>query len=175
MSSAERFRIEKCTGAEFAPALAALGAETFTETFGHLYAPEDLAAFVSEAHAVEGYDYLLADPDTALWAAFVDDGTLVGYSVAGRCHLPAPNMGDSAGELRRLYVLKDHQGDGLGRRLLEPALDWLEGRFEEVYLSVYAENHGAQRLYARYGFEIIHEYKFMVGDHADPEFIMKRR
>ena len=34
-----------------APALAALGAETFIAAFGHLYTPEDLAAFLAQVHA----------------------------------------------------------------------------------------------------------------------------
>ena len=87
----------------------------------------------------------------------------------------APDMPDRSGELMRFYIDQRYRGAGLGGRLFEKALAWLHENFDHVYLSVYAENFGAQRFYERYGFEKVHEYHFMVGNHADPEFIMKRR
>jgi ribosomal protein S18 acetylase RimI-like enzyme len=82
-------------------------------------------------------------------------------------------MGENAGELGRLYVLSEAQGTGLGRVLLEGALNYLTRAFDEVYLSVYAENFRAQKIYAGRGFRKIHDYFYMVGGHADPEWIMR--
>ena len=50
-----------------AEALSRIGAETFTETFSHLYPPEDLAAFLEAAYAVEKSRRDLEDPDKAVW------------------------------------------------------------------------------------------------------------
>lgn len=155
--------------------LSKLGAETFTATFGALYRPEDLAAFLAESHSVESYNRLLGDPDAAVWIAETDDPEPVGYAVARPCELPVPNLPPKSGELARLYIRPGAQGGGLGRRMLEDALAFLEVYFDAVFLSVYKYNEGAQRLYARYGFEIIHEYEYMVGNHADPEYLMRRR
>lgn len=106
----------------------------------------------------------------------VGDGGPVGYVVAGPCKLPAPDLEPRAGEVRELYLLASHQGRGLGSQLLEAALDWLdhEGR-TPLYIGVWSENLGAQRLYGRYGFEKIGEYDFPVGRQLDREFILKRR
>jgi RimJ/RimL family protein N-acetyltransferase len=41
-------------------------------------------------------------------------------------------------------------------------------------VGVWSENVGAQRLYARYGFEKIGEYDFPVGAQLDREFILKQ-
>ena len=41
-------------------------------------------------------------------------------------------------------------------------------------LPIAGYNYGAQRFYARHGFEVVGEYSFMVGDHADREFITRR-
>ncbi len=150
-----------------------LGTATFVETFGHLYKEEDLSAFLQKSHSVAAYETLLADPAWAVWIVGGDSGPF-GYSVAGPCTLPVPDMPESAGELSRLYLLKEHQGSGVGGRLLNATLDWLYEHFEHVYLSVYAENYGAQRLYARHGFEKVCDYFYMVGEHADPEWIMGR-
>ncbi|MHA7872639.1 MAG: GNAT family N-acetyltransferase [Hyphococcus sp.] len=166
--------IEKRQTSEDAETFAAISAATFTQTFGHLYKPEDLNAFLTEKHSAAIYRRLLADERYGLWLARSAEGAVIGYAVAGPCDLPVPEMPANAGELMRLYLLKDHQGDGLGRRMLETALDWLEPRYDQLFLSVYAENFGAQRLYKRYGFEKVAEYDYMVGNHADPEFIFMR-
>mgnify|MGYP001551852877 CR=1 FL=1 len=43
-----------------------------------------------------------------------------------------------------------------------------------LWLGVWSENFGAQRFYARYGFEKAGEYLFPVGDTNDLEFILRR-
>lgn len=154
--------------------LSAIARTTFIETFGALYRQADLSDFLEKNHSVAAYEKLLADPKAALWLVEKDSAP-VGYCVAGPCTLPAPDKPPNAGELARLYLLQSTQGGGLGTRLLETALAWLTARFERVYLSVYAENFGAQRLYTRAGFIKVHEYFYMVGEQADPEWIMELR
>lgn len=158
--------------ADEAKALSALGAATFEATFGHLYSRENLESFLAKNHSTAAYRRLLADPRSAVWIA-ESDGARVGYAVAGPCTLPVPDMPANSGELARLYLLKDAQGTGLGARLLETALGFLRAGFGRIYLSVYRDNVTAQRLYERNGFVKIHDYFYMVGDHADPEWIME--
>jgi len=155
--------------------LAELGVETFVETFGHLYANEDLRTFLSEARSPAVYAALVAGPDILVALAEEHDRGAVGYVVAGPCKLPVPDLEPGAGEVRELYLLASHQGRGLGSRLLETALDWLDrqGR-APLYVGVWSENLGAQRLYGRYGFEKVGEYDFPVGRQLDREFILKR-
>ncbi|GGY46674.1 GNAT family N-acetyltransferase [Parvularcula lutaonensis] len=155
--------------------LADLGARSFSETFAHLYSLEDLQLFLAKAHSVAAYEQILSDAGSAVWIARTPRGEAVGYAVAGPCSLPVDDMAANAGELGRLYVLKSHQGQGLGVKLLEKALGWLKRQYGPLYISVYSENHGAQRLYRRYGFDKIKEYKYMVGNHADREFLFGRQ
>lgn len=159
--------------AKDAQTLAALGAETFIATFGHLYDEKDLNAFLAKNHSASVYAALLRDPDYGVWLAETPGGVAVGYAVAGPCSLPVPNLPANSGELARLYLKTGVQGAGLGARLLAVALAFLQNRFERVYLSVYSENAAAQRLYQRFGFVKIRDYFYMVGDHADPEWIME--
>lgn len=158
-----------------APALAAVAAETFIETFGHLYKPEDLSAFLEKNHAASVYSRLIADSEWQVWIAEDGEGAAVAYCVAGPCTLPVPDMPEKSGELARLYLRSGAQGTGLGARLLDLALGWMRARFDHIYLSVYAENVRAQKLYQRAGFVKIHDYFYMVGNQADPEWIMELR
>jgi len=167
-------RIRRAQAADAVP-LAALAGTTFADTFGHLYPPEDLAAFITHYQSVETYARVLADPDVGVWLADVDDNDCVGFVSAGRCKLPVQDMHPGAGVIRQLYVLNAFQKHGLGSRLLQVALTWLDERkFEPLYVGVWSENHGAQRLYERYGFSKCGEYEFPVGNTRDREFILSR-
>lgn len=163
-----------------APALAEVGAATFIESFGQLYVPRDLNAFLAESHSVDAYANVLADPDYALWIAerTDDDGRprAIGYAQAGPCGLPHADVRPGDGELKRLYLLKGEQNGGVGRALFEQALAWLlrDGP-RTLWISVWSENFGAQRFYGRHGFEFAGEYEFIVGEQRDREFMYRRR
>ena len=157
-----------------ADTLAALGAATFVETFGHLYSPPDLQVFLDESHAPEAYAKVLADPAYALWIA-EDDGRPVAYAQAGPCGLPHAEARPAHGELKRLYVRADAQNTGTGRALMDAAMAWLERDGPRpLWISVWSENLGAQRFYGRYGFEFAGEYAFLVGEQRDREFMYRR-
>lgn len=160
---------------EDAATLAELGAATFVETFGHLYRPEDLQVFLEESHAVSAYAEVLANPDYALWIAEDAAGRAIAYAQAGRCGLPHEDVRPEDGELKRLYVRAGIQGGGVGRALMDVAMAWLlRNGPRTLWLSVWSENIGAQRFYARYGFDFAGEYAFVVGTQRDREFLYRR-
>jgi len=154
--------------------LSALGGETFGHAFGHLYPPEDLAAFLEDSHSIAAYAKLLADPRYALWL-LEDDARAVGYAVAGPCGLPHPDVRPEDGELKRLYLLPEVQNGGWGARLFARAIEWLQGQGRHrIWISVWSENFGAQRFYARHGFGKVAEYEFPVGRQRDIEYMYRR-
>lgn len=157
-----------------AEALSAIGAVTFRETFGHLYPPEDLAGFLADAHSLARTRADLSDPAKAVWLV-EHEGEPIGYALVGPCELPHPEVAPGDGELKRLYLLKRAQNGGLGGRLFAAAIDWLQKDGPRtVWIGVWSENVGAQRLYARLGFEKVGEYGFPVGQTVDREFILRR-
>ncbi|HEX4182091.1 MAG TPA: GNAT family N-acetyltransferase [Caulobacteraceae bacterium] len=158
---------------EDAEILTSLGRRTFSATFGHLYPPEDLQTFLDEAHTPALYRAWAADPAYGLWVCEAD-GEVIGYALAGPNTLPHPNAEPGDGELKRIYVAAEAQGLGAGSGLLAVALDWLERLQRPLWIGVWSENHGAQRLYARQGFVKAGEYEFPVGRSRDHEFIMRR-
>jgi ribosomal protein S18 acetylase RimI-like enzyme len=164
--------IRRASGTD-AEQLARLGAETFTETFGHLYPQRDLTVYLQNNHAPAHYAAWATDPTYAVFIA-ERRGQAIGYALAGPCQLPHPDVTINCGELRRLYVRRSAQGLGLGRRLLDEALNWLERPGRRLWLGVWSENHGAQRLYARYGFTAVGRYEFSVGDSRDLDFVFAR-
>ncbi|MDB5419175.1 MAG: histone acetyltransferase [Phenylobacterium sp.] len=158
-----------------ADALSAIGARTFADTFGHLYSPKDLQAFLAEAHGAEATRADLADPQKAAWLVEAE-GQAIGYAQAGSCGLPHPEVTKACGELKRFYFLQAWQGRGLGAGLFAETMTWLQRNGpRDIWIGVWSENHGAQRFYARHGFEKVGEYGFRVGETVDHEFILRRR
>lgn len=155
-----------------APALAKLGADTFVAAFGHLYKPQDLAAFLAEVHDESAVAAEIAGDECTHRLVEVD-GALVAF-----CKLRHPTKFGAYSdardpiELGQLYALPGYTGSGIGAQLMDWALEVARaGGHDAVLLSVYAENFGAQRFYQRYGFGKIADITFKVGDHLDPEYL----
>mgnify|MGYP006148075773 FL=1 len=165
--------IRRATPAD-AAALSAIAAATFTEAFGHLYPAADLEAFLRESYAVDRQRVILETPGYAVWL-LEDDGVAVGHAAAGPCGLPHPAVEPGDGELKRLYVLAKYQNGGWGARLFQAAMDWLQADGPRtIWIGVWSQNPGAQRFYARHGFEKVGEHTFPVGRVVDLEFTLRR-
>ncbi len=156
-------------------ALSALARQTYADAFGHSFSPSDLATHLESnlaesyfRHALEEDVFLLTEAGSRL-IGFVQFGPL-------RIAVPAPSPRDQ--ELRRIYVEADFQNKGIGRRLLEAALDHPRLKAPAtIYLDVWARNLGARRLYERYGFAVIgaHGLATASGTAGDQDLIMVRR
>jgi GNAT superfamily N-acetyltransferase len=154
-----------------AEALAELGRRSFVETFGHLYTPEDLAAFL-DTHNAAGWAQELADPAFAIRIGEAD-GQAMAYAKIGPPRLPFEPRGKAI-ELRQFYVLADWHGSGAARELMAWVLDEARRRGgDDLYLSVFVDNARARAFYARHGFVEEGRYAFMVGTHADEDIVMR--
>ncbi len=84
---------------------------------------------------------------------------------------------DNAFEIQRIYILKDFQGYGLGKRLVELALEIAKsGDFDWAWLGVWEHNFKAQKFYAKYGFEKFAEHAFLVSEcKVDMDWLLRNR
>jgi ribosomal protein S18 acetylase RimI-like enzyme len=156
---------------EDGPALAAMAAQSFTETFAHLYRQADLDAFLSQAFGPAGLPAQIGAPGFRIRVA-TDDGVIAGFAKIGPCALPSPPVPEGAAELRQLYVLKPWHGGGVAAKLMDWVLATLRAEgARHLVLSVFSENHRAQRFYARYGLAEIGAHPFMVGAQEDDDRI----
>lgn len=101
--------------------------------------------------------YMLArcrQPDSALWVAELD-GRVVGFVTAIRVDRPSPDDSDAFHfELGELGVLEEARNAGVGAALVAEVERHARAHgAPAVRVLMGAANHGAQRLYARLGFE----------------------
>jgi RimJ/RimL family protein N-acetyltransferase len=89
-------------------------------------------------------------PDAAVLVAESDDGEIVGRMSLGRDQHPASHHVADLG----LMVALEWRGRGVGRALLEAAVDWArEAGIRKLELHVFPWNERAIALYERFGFE----------------------
>jgi ribosomal protein S18 acetylase RimI-like enzyme len=161
----------RAAGLTDAADLRELFAESFVDTFGHLYRPTDLEEFLA-TNSNARWHANLSDPQVAIRVAEIDD-ELAGFVELAPKKLPYETAGPAL-ELRRLYLKTKAHGLGIADELMEWALKEASARgAEELLLSVFVDNHRARRFYQRYGFEVVGRYDFMVGSHADEDLILR--
>ncbi len=157
------------------PALSRLATDAFVAKFGHLYAREDLDTFLRDCLSEAAVAQDFADP-LQVYRLAEAEGRLLGFcKISAKCGFPGHARGEKAMELKQLYTAPDATGMGIGAALMDWAMaEMAKCDADEVQLSVYADNHGAQRFYARYGFAQVADITFLVGNHVDPEFLFAR-
>ncbi len=161
----------RMAGIADAASLSSLSVRAFTETFGHLYTPADLAAFLTGLDEAS-WAAELADPALAIRLA-EDDGVAAGFAKLGPPGAAFTPPGPHA-ELRQLYVLAPWHGTGLADALMTWTIDAARARgAAALYLSVFIDNPRARRFYERHGFERVGRYTFMVGEQADEDDVMR--
>jgi diamine N-acetyltransferase len=164
------FRYRDAVAAD-ADVLAAFARDTWVETFGHLYPPHDLRAYLTAKYGADIQRREIADSETRYRLAF-DDAGLVGYCMMGRLDMPVDDPG--ALELHRLYLHKRAKGAGVADALMRETIAWAKAKgASALYLSVWENNERAQKFYRRFGFEDYSEWDFMVGSIADRDYIWK--
>lgn len=149
------------------PELREFAIRTMVEKFGHMYKAEDLNHHLEEDYSLE-YHYEALKHCNIL--VVTDNDTIIGYAKWGALGLPVENPVTPNGEIHRFYVDGTYRGQGIGKKLMQLMMDDMADK-AAIYLSVFSENEGAQRFYQRWGFSKHSEYKYMVGNHADHEFI----
>jgi len=142
--------------AEDAQAVTAMWAEMGAE---HQQYDPQRWAFAADAGEKQREHFLrtLADQQNGLALTATDSaGQVVGYLMAGVTE-PAPVFRTKRrGQIWDLFVRPAHRGKGVGRRLMEAAVDGLKARgAEDLLLRVSADNEAAIEFYRKLGLRLV--------------------
>lgn len=166
--------IRPCTPDD-AIALSTVAAATFLETYAGIVDGRDILHHCQTTHAVSAYATLLADPARRLFIAEMQPGNApVGFLLLSPADAPVELREDDI-ELTRIYLLHRFHGTGLGRQLLQTALDAArEGGAGRLLLAVYSRNERADAFYRRNGFTQIGTRVFHVGASDYNDYVLAR-
>jgi putative acetyltransferase len=129
-----------------APALVRLAEAVGREREGWILASEGWRSIADERRYLKT---VLRHPDAAVFVAD-DDGEIVGRLSLARDPHPASRHVADLG----LMVAAAHRGRGIGRQLLEAAVEWSRmSEISKLELHVFPHNEPALRLYESFGFE----------------------
>lgn len=165
--------IKKCT-LEDVYELQAISKETFTETFQEQNSPEHLNAYLERAYNLEQLKDELANPSSHFYFVLYDQQT-AGYLKINTGGAQSEEMGDDSLEVERIYVKKAFQKHGLGKLLLNQAMEMaLELNKEKIWLGVWEENDNAIAFYRKKGFVQTGSHSFFMGDDEQIDLIMTK-
>lgn len=159
---------------EDAPILAALGAQTFRETFETLCSSEDLADFLASAYGDAIQRTELSDPSRPA-LVLEAEGRPVGFAQLRMGHREPCVTGSRPVELQRIYVLREAHGSGYGAALMEASVELARSwRADVLWLGVWEHNDKALAFYARHGFREAGDHVFQIGQQVDRDLILVR-
>jgi ribosomal protein S18 acetylase RimI-like enzyme len=151
-------------------ALSELAQRTWADAFADGLAPDDAATDLEETRS-EAYFADALRTQTILVAE--EDGALLGYVQFGDVGIPEDDVEPGDQGLHRLYVETALQGRGLGRRLLEAALEHPRlAQARRIFLQVWDRNERAVGLYESVGFQAAGTTTFTVGSQAMEDLMM---
>lgn len=169
------FRVRAVNEQE-AETLALLAKDTFCETFGHLYHPQDLEAYITN-YSVSVIQKELLDHTRRSYFLTNISGDILGYSMLRFGYTEegiSKVESRSVVELSRFYLLKKYHGTGASGVLMDHTLTQsrlLDAKL--IWLGVWESNFVAQNFYQRYGFTFVGKHAFHVGSHVDVDHLIE--
>lgn len=173
--------IIRMAGPDDAKLLADLGARAFREAFAKDNTPEDMAGYLSQNFSTEKQAAELARPGSLILILEID-GEPAGYAhmqdqAAETSLFESPALSQlHPMELIRFYLLQAWTGRRLGDVLMQACIEQAQQHgVELLWLGVWEQNARAIAFYRRWGFELVGQHAFQLGEDLQTDFLMARR
>ena len=154
--------------------LSRLGKQTFTETYARFNSEPNFQKYLRESFSKKSITEQLEDDRNFFLIANLGKKA-VGYAKLRENNKPFHDKTVNAVELERIYVLKDNQGNGIGKNLLNKCLAFAQLRkYPVMWLGVWEKNLEAVKFYQRQGFVVFGSHDFQLGDEEQSDYLMKK-
>jgi len=167
------YTIRKCTVDDL-PILRNIAEQTYDETFRPFNTPENMEAYLTSAFEISKVQKELMDKSSSFYFLMVEN-ELAGYLKVNDCEAQTEINDPQALEIERIYILKNFHSKGLGRLLLDYAMQLArELNKSYVWLGVWEKNEKAVAFYERNGFYRVSQHSFFMGDDEQIDYIMRK-
>jgi ribosomal protein S18 acetylase RimI-like enzyme len=154
-------------------ALQQIGRQTFAETFAESNSSENMAKYLEEAYSHEKLNSELNNPNSFFYFAMLDE-KVIGYLKLNMGSSQTELKDNDAVEIERIYVLKEFHGKKIGQLLFDKAIEIAkQHHVAYVWLGVWEKNKRALQFYTKNGFVEFDQHKFVLGDEAQTDIMMK--
>lgn len=165
--------IKKCT-MEDIRILQEISIETFDETFKEQNSAENMKAYLEKAFNLNKLKEELSNDFSQFLLLFFNN-ELAGYLKVNLNDAQTEKMGDHSLEVERIYIKSKFQKHGLGKYLLNLAIEMAnEHKKREIWLGVWEKNENAIAFYKKVGFVQTGTHSFYMGDEEQIDLIMTK-
>lgn len=148
--------------------------ETFTDTFSAQNSLEQIEAYLNQSYSREKLMAEIMNSDSAFYFIYLNEelGGYLKLNVAGAQSEP---MGLDALEVERIYVRSCYKGKGLGKHMINYAVEAGQyKRKKKIWLGVWEKNEKALGFYTKIGFTKTGSHSFYMGEEEQIDFIMTK-
>ena len=165
--------IKKCT-LEDSHKLQEISYETFNETFKHQNSPENMNAYLERAFNLKQLEKELSNISSQFFFVYFNN-EVAGYLKVNTNDAQSEEMGDESLEIERVYIKSKFQKHGLGKYLLNKAIEIAMARNKKkIWLGVWEKNENAIAFYKKMEFVQTGAHSFYMGDEEQMDFIMTK-
>ena len=154
--------------------IAEMGARLFEVSFGAFNRPRDMQVYLEKSFNQQDIRTDLLSEKVIYLLAMLSE-QVIGYAKVSQCKAPVPVIGSNPIELDRIYIDLAYSNRGYGSQLLTACTETarqLGG--DTLWLGVWDRNERAIRFYQQWGFEIVGEMEFVLGDDVQNDYVMAR-
>ena len=153
--------------------LQSVSRQTFFETFAEVNTAANMRKYLDENLSLERLLVELNHPESEFYFASNND-QIVGYLKINFGQAQTELQNPLALEIERIYVLKEHQGSGVGQVLFDIAIQVARRHKSEfLWLGVWEKNFKALKFYKKFGFVEFDRHIFKLGDDVQTDIMMK--
>ena len=146
---------------------------SFLQAFTAGNKPENVTAYLSEAFTLEKFTAEMEETASTFFVA-ESEGELIGYTKVNQTPAQTDIQDPESLEISRLYVLEEHLGSGIGKKLLDTAIDFAKQNHKKyLWLGVWEHNPRAIRFYEKNGLRKFGSHPFPFGDEIQTDFLMR--
>lgn len=161
-----KIKIEKCA-LDSLDLLQEVSIETFTDTFQAQNSEKNMKAYIEKSFHQEQLKQELLNP-TAEFFFIYEKSEVAGYL---KLNIEATNTV----EVERIYIRQQFQRSGLGKKLLEYAMERAKQyKKTEIWLGVWEKNDQALAFYKKIGFVRTGQHSFWMGDDEQIDYILTK-
>jgi diamine N-acetyltransferase len=165
--------IKKCT-LEDSRILQEISYETFNETFKHQNSSENMSAYLVKAFNLKQLEKELSNISSQFFFVYLNN-EVAGYLKVNTKDAQSEEMGAESLEIERIYIKNQFQKHGLGKYLLNKAMEIaIEHNKKKIWLGVWEKNENAIAFYKKLGFVQTGAHSFYMGDEEQMDFIMTK-
>lgn len=145
---------------------------TFDDTFREMNHPDNLKDYLNKAFTYDKLQRELEHPNSYFYFLY-DNDEVVGYLKLNVGSAQTEDIASDSLEIERLYILKNYQNYGYGKKLMNFAINFaVDENKKSVWLGVWEKNKKAIEFYKHSGFKKVTEHKFQMGDETQTDIIM---